>query len=78
MICLAVPKCKPCDIQPDVSLAAIPCSECNVPMEVPAEHLEEAMLHNPMIADYLDQAKANGRDDIFKARVLLSERCSLR
>ena len=43
------------------------CSEFNVPMEVPGEYLDEAMLQNPMIADFLDQAKANGRDDIYKA-----------
>lgn len=47
------------------------CSEFNVPMEVPGEHLEEALLQNPMIADFLDQAKANGRDAIYKARMLV-------
>ena len=40
-------------------------------MEVPGKHLEEAMLQNPMIADFLDQAKAKGRDAIYEARTLL-------
>jgi hypothetical protein len=48
---------------------AVHCSEFNVPMEVPDEYLDEAMLQNPMIADFLDQAKAKGRDDIYKARL---------
>ena len=38
-------------------------------MVVPPEHLEEAMLQNPMIADHLDQAKAKGRDTIYQARL---------
>jgi hypothetical protein len=49
-------------------VAALVCSEFNVPMELPAEHLKEAMLQNPMMASHLDQAKAQGRESIYEVR----------
>ena len=49
----------------------------NVPMEVPGVLLEEAMLQNPMIAVFLDQAKAKGRDAIYEARLLIQVHSTL-
>lgn len=40
-----------------------------MPMEVPADHVHEAMLENPMIGDFLDQARDKGRQNIIEVRI---------